>query len=246
MGTLTRKQREIAERGDLILDVARRMLVDKGYLGLTMDRVAEATEYSKGTIYLHFSCKEEILAALAIQSAEKRIELFERAATFQGRARERMSAVGQADGLFVRLFPQHFEIETILTTNSLREKTSEARRTALEACDFRCLSTVTGIVRDAVASGDLELSGPEEGGQLAFGLWSMAFGAHLLEADPNVDMAQKMGLSDAQAALNANFHRFLDGFSWKPLSTEWDYDETARRIRDEVFPDEWRTLAGRS
>ncbi len=35
------------------------MIVRDGYHGLSMDRIAEALEYSKGTIYQHFSCKKK-------------------------------------------------------------------------------------------------------------------------------------------------------------------------------------------
>ncbi|MCA9258394.1 MAG: helix-turn-helix transcriptional regulator, partial [Planctomycetales bacterium] len=80
MKTLTRKQRELQEREARILEVSREVVVREGYHGLSMDRVAEALEYSKGTIYNHFSCKEDIILALAVQTTEKRTELFERAA----------------------------------------------------------------------------------------------------------------------------------------------------------------------
>jgi hypothetical protein len=33
----------------------------------------------------------------------------------------------------------------------------------------------------------------------------------------------------------------LDGFGWKPLSSEHDYEETYRRVQQEVFSDEVRT-----
>ena len=67
METLSRKQREIQEREALILEVAREMLLERGYLGVTMDRIAQAIEYSKGTVYQHFSSKEDVLVALAGQ-----------------------------------------------------------------------------------------------------------------------------------------------------------------------------------
>src|SRR3984885_3865421 len=89
-GTLTRKQREIQGREGRILEVARTMIVEDGYHGLSMDRIAEALEYSKGTIYQHFSCKEDILMALANQAIERRLEMFRRAAAFRGKSRERM------------------------------------------------------------------------------------------------------------------------------------------------------------
>lgn len=73
------------------------MLVDDGYHGLNKFRIAKSLQYSKGTIYSHFSCKEEIIIALAIQTREERTDgLFRRAAAFHGRSRERMPAIGVA------------------------------------------------------------------------------------------------------------------------------------------------------
>ena len=126
MSTLTRKQREIAAREGLILDTAFELLIERGYLGLTMERIAAGVEYSKGTIYQHFPNKEEVVAALSIRSAEQRIEMFQRAATFQGNPRERMTGIGVADDLFVRLYPHHFQLEKILAMHSLREKTTDS------------------------------------------------------------------------------------------------------------------------
>ena len=32
--------------------------------------------------------------------------------------------------------------------------------------------------------------------------------------------------------------RLLDSLGWRPLSTEWDYGDTMRRIYNELFPSE--------
>ena len=47
MGTTSRKQREILEREEMILEVSRRMLVEQGFQGFSMDRLAETIEYYK-------------------------------------------------------------------------------------------------------------------------------------------------------------------------------------------------------
>ena len=52
MSTSNRKEREIREREELILAVGRDLLLERGYLGMTMDKIAEATEYSKGLEYM--------------------------------------------------------------------------------------------------------------------------------------------------------------------------------------------------
>ena len=71
MVTISPKQRQILGREVLVLDMARELLLKSGYHGLTMARVAEAVGCSKATVYQHFSCKEEIIIALAGQSVEK-------------------------------------------------------------------------------------------------------------------------------------------------------------------------------
>ena len=79
MNTLSRKQREIAERHALFLDVARNLLFEEGLHQLSMDRVAELSEYSKGTVYQHFSCKEDMLLGVCCQAMTGLAELFDRA-----------------------------------------------------------------------------------------------------------------------------------------------------------------------
>lgn len=241
MSTQTRKQREIREREERILEVSRPLLIEQGYHGLSMDRVAEALEYSKGTIYNHFSCKEEIIIALAIQTTERRSGLFERAAAFRGTSRERIHAVGAAAQLFVRLYPDHFKLEHIIRSASIWEKTSENRRLVMRSCESRCMGVVGGVVRDAVAQRDLELPEHVSPEDLVFGLWSISFGAFSIITAS--DQLVELGIQDPFAAYRANVAGLLDGFGWKPLSQDYDYDGTLIRIQNEVFSDEFRAIA---
>ena len=89
MNTLTRKQREIQQRKQLMLDIAEQLIDEDGHQALSMDRIAEHSEYSKGTVYQHFPCKEEVLIAICQRSMGTLTELFERANRFDGRPRER-------------------------------------------------------------------------------------------------------------------------------------------------------------
>ena len=182
-GTLTRKQREIQGREGRILEVARSMIVQDGYHGLSMDRIAEALEYSKGTIYQHFSCKEEILMALVNQAMERRLDLFRRAAAFRGRSRERITAIGAACELFFQLYPRSLPHRTY-SSHYLNQRKDFRTATAVSSrsCEARCSEIVRGVVRDAVAAGDLQLSDDYGVEQLAFGLWSITFGGYSIAA----------------------------------------------------------------
>jgi len=240
MATATRKQREIEQREDLVVRVARDMLVTEGYLGLTMDRVAAATEYSKGTIYGHFPNKEELIAAVALSVQQLRLDLFIRAAAFDGSSRERMTAIGMALEIFVRLYPRDFQACRIIDSESIREKISETRQQSLQAGDARCMEVVGSIVRDAIAANDLELATSVTPESITFGLWSMNLGAYsLIYGDVPLE---RLGIDEPIEQLRQNSQRFMDGHGWKPLYKDFDFSKTVERINAEVFSDEIRRI----
>jgi AcrR family transcriptional regulator len=239
MATTLRKEREVRERELRLIEVARRMLVAQGYAGLSMDRLAEATEYSKGTIYQHFKTKEDLVTALATQSMGMRTQLFERLAKFEGRARERMQGAGTADEIFARLYPYAFRSELIVKMANLEERVSEQRLNALRAAEQRCISVVRGFVEDAIAVGDLPKNTAV--GQILFAVISIVIGTHTVVANFK-SVVTETETTNPFAALRQNVTALLDGFGWKPLSSEWDYSATDRRLTEEIFADEWSRL----
>ena len=241
MSTLSRKQREIQEREERILAVARDQLVQHGYHGLSMDRIAQALEYAKGTIYNHFPCKEEIMLALANQALEKRTEMFRRVASMSGGTRERLAGIGAAAELFARGFPNHFAVEQLIRSSSIWDKTSEKRRQTMQRCESRCMEIVAGIVRDAVASGDLQLPEGYAAEDVVFGLWSMSFGAYSIIATS--ESLAELGVSDPYLVVRRNMNAMVDGLGWRPMSHEIDYTALFERIQQEVFGEETEALS---
>jgi AcrR family transcriptional regulator len=240
MPPLSPKQQSIRERELEILAAGRRALIEGGYLGLTMDRIAVEVGTSKGTVYQHFGCKEDLIAAITIENTMRRAELFEQAAGFRGRPRERMAAIGRAAELFVRLYPDHFQTEMVVTSSSIRSKVSPEIRHTLQLQEARCMAVVVGIVRDGVAQGDLELPEGLAPAQLGFGLWSIAVGAFsLIRGGIDLD---SVGVADPMTTLTRSYHALLDGYGWRPLLSEWDYASTFERIRSEIFAEEFRRV----
>lgn len=233
MSEMTRKQREVAQREQKILDAARPMVLREGYHGLSMDRIAEKIEYSKGTIYNHFPCKEEIILALAIDTVIRRIDLFERASAVRGSSRERMQVVGIAAELFARLYPHHFMIENMIRTPSIWDKTSRQRQIQLETSENRCISIVAGIARDAVAAGDLVLPDGMNAEEFVFGLWSICYGGYSLIATHG--NLERLGIQRSFEAITEHTIRLVDGYRWQPLSCDHDYQPTVEHALNEVF-----------
>jgi len=238
METLTRKQREIQEREALILAAAHKLLLERGYLGVTMDRIAQQIEYSKGTVYQHFSSKEDVLVALAGQTTQTRADLFTRAAAFRGNTRDRMTAVGVADDLFVRLYPEHWQAEHIIRAASIQSKAARERLKELESTEHQCFLALAEILGDALKQGDIECTEEQVPQFISYGLWSLSFGSHFIAAS-NPNLGSK-GLDNETEMLNRNYHALLDGYGWKPLSKDADYVAVQERVRREVFPEESR------
>ena len=235
MSTISRKQREILDREQLILRTAREIFRTRGYLGLNMNRVAEQLQYAKGTIYQHFKNKEEIILAMAAETLQIRTSMFERAAQFQGTSRQRIAAIGCAAGLFVEWYPDHFELEKVLSCNSIIEKTNEKLQDKKNNAELKCVSMVAGVVRDGVAAGDLELTDNTRADELVFGLWSLTYGGYSVMAC--TETMEMMGITDGFQLVRDNCNRLLDGYSWKQLSTEFDYNQTYDQVRNEIFSD---------
>lgn len=232
---VARKDARFRERQERLLEAARRLLLAEGYHGVTMEALAAAINYSKGTVYQHFKSREDVLMALAAETAKVREDLFERASAFQGRPRERMAAIGEAYDLFVRKYPSYLRTEQILHASSMREKCALDRTESVEGGENRCGSIIMGIVRDAVSQVDLRLPADSQPGELMLGLWSLSFGSHFLASSGHPQ--RQLGITDLRGVLRRNCHALMDGWGWKPLSSEWDYDATYRRIAKEVFPE---------
>ena len=59
-----RAEQAKAARREEILDAARRVFAERGFRGTTIADIAEAAKIALGTIYLYFSSKEDVFAAL--------------------------------------------------------------------------------------------------------------------------------------------------------------------------------------
>jgi AcrR family transcriptional regulator len=72
-----RWQRRADERPQELLDAALAVFVERGFAAARLDEVAKRAGVSKGTVYLYFSGKEELLKALVQSSIVPQLENIE-------------------------------------------------------------------------------------------------------------------------------------------------------------------------
>ncbi|VXB64659.1 conserved hypothetical protein [Luteimonas sp. 9C] len=240
---VARRQREIVARERTLLDAAQAQIQRDGLLSLQMARVADECGYAIGTLYKHFASKEDLLVALATRNSFDRVELFERAARWDGPTRERMLAVVLADMLIIREQPEHFRLAQFVWTDVVWGAASvDSRRRALAACE-PLATLIDGIVAEGRARGELPASALPHGA-LTMGPWMMTVGMHTL--------VQQQGLVDT--AVTGDPYRLLirqlqflfNGYGWQPLVDAEDdaaLDALIARVSRAVFDTDWSSIA---
>lgn len=239
--TLSKKQQAIVDRELELLDIAKQIVINEGFAHLTMDKVAAASAYSKGTIYNHFISKEDLITALGAQAFRKEIQLFRRALAFAGNSREKVVAMHVGYSLFTRLEPVLSLCVLTCRTPFVIEKSSKERLDYFIALEEELVGISDGFLSYGIESGALTLPEHLSREGVVFANWSMAFGSNALMNNASQSCCVSRLALNHSVLQNANI--LLDGLGWKPLSSDFDYQQSWLRIEKEVFAEEVYQLA---
>jgi AcrR family transcriptional regulator len=235
-GFKNKRQRAFAEREQELLVLAEQLMDKHGFAALTMDKLVAACEYSKGTVYNHFSGKEDLLCALCTRSMQVELALFERALTFEGGNREKLLALCFAYRLHALLNPTQFYCVLSAKTPAVMEKASTARLEHQQQLEQALGDMGDRIFRLAMDKGELPSTAQRTASQLTFAAWALMFGSNaLFNAASEAQMLQQL---DAEQSILLNINLLLDGMNFSPLSHEHDYAQSWQRIADQIFAEE--------
>lgn len=87
------KDRQRQERQELILRVAADLLAERGYHDMSLDEIAARVGISKGTIYLHFPSKEDLVIALFEQGMTSFAQALDETLSGDGSPREKLARI---------------------------------------------------------------------------------------------------------------------------------------------------------
>jgi AcrR family transcriptional regulator len=172
MGVAERRERQKAELRDTILAAARRIFVEEGAEALTMRRIADAIEYSTGTIYLYFESREAIAIHLVREGFEKLVSVVGPAAAVVADPVERIRAIGTAYTEFGIADPQTYKLifmEDAKYVYAAMAPNAGSEQCATEEPGERAFGVLAHAVAEAVESGRF---GPVEPARAAEALWA--------------------------------------------------------------------------
>lgn len=197
MGTKERREREKEQRKNDIINAAEELFFDKGYENTSIESVAEKAELSKGTIYIYFKNKNDLLHAIVHRALKILEGKFKIVASGKGSGIERLNALGKAYYSFFVEYPDYFE--------ALMHREKCTFEKDYEESEFleKCNSAGNGIFR---IMGDMIMDGIADGSlrkdidpiKHSFALWGQTTGVMQLIKTKGPILEQMAGITGSE------------------------------------------------
>lgn len=198
-----RKIQERSNRDQLILNIARELLVESGVSGLSMQAIAKKTDYSKGTIYQHYQSKEDVIAKLVVVSGKKIVSMIDEAMAQGSTLRHKIMLISAVFLINARQQPEVSSLVSMVKSPQFQNKLSKCNQDAIAELDHEILSRVISLFRKEP---DFNCDKVKDA---AFGWWSMQWGVRNVLL--NEWETEKLGFDDPLEFFFRSLNTFLDG-----------------------------------
>lgn len=165
-----RQQAERQERRDRILNAARKVFFEMGYLGATIRDIALEAELSPGLIYHYFKGKDEIFGSICKEAFHVLLDMLNNAKEIPGTPNEKLINVATAYLRFYSDFPEYFDIISFKELGFKKVGLSDKIIRELEEMSYQSLSVTNDIVCKEINAG--AVSGGVDSWKLTFALWA--------------------------------------------------------------------------
>jgi AcrR family transcriptional regulator len=147
------KEKQRRERENLILQAAEEVLLEKGYHETSMDEIAARVGIAKGTLYLHFARKEDLVFALLERELRTVLLMVEHANGMEGNAQEKLAFI--FNSLYQELLGKRAQLMYVLYNSTelksvlLKYMEQEKQGDTLN----RIVASVTALLEEGKAAG---------------------------------------------------------------------------------------------
>ncbi len=182
MGIHERKLREKEHRVRQIIDAAEDIFFSKGVEAATIDEIAERAEISKGTVYLYFKSKAEIVATVFGRALDILREFIKESMAGKKNGLDKIRSIGNAYIKFSRTYPDYFSLMFITPyTQHCKDQAANA------------LSMVAQVIAEGQKDGSIRPGLPPP--QTALVLWGQLHGVLAIAANQKVCMMEHFSFS---------------------------------------------------
>jgi AcrR family transcriptional regulator len=144
----TKKELVAAFRTREILAAARRLMDNRGMDALTMDEIAQTAGVAKGTLYLYFQSKDELIQALLSQVGEAMAQDLE---AILSKAAPPAEKLRQVAVLLLNYVEKERALFPVYLRELVRSKAGRGTLPTLQELEERIVSLITRIFAEGIA-----------------------------------------------------------------------------------------------
>lgn len=183
MSTQERREGERARRKQEILLAARALFAQAGFRRATMEQIAHRAQIAKGTIYLYFPTKEDLLAGLVLQALHELTAQLHTANEQHSllHPEARLRALAEAYLAFAQRAPDYFRLLTAWEGGGIGHDVTPLHQQQIVAASNQALELVAQAIADGMA---LHLFTCTDARQAAAVLWAGLNGSLTLLTHP--------------------------------------------------------------
>lgn len=152
MSEPTRKQKEFAKREGEILSAAISLFEGPHWEQVTVEQISKKADIGKGTIYKHFSCKEEIYAHIALGFNKRLMDISRSVEQTQDILATLQTLIRVTFNFFISN-PAEARVSISCKREDFRERLSEDLRSAFEEVEAEFQQFVTEAIERGIQAG---------------------------------------------------------------------------------------------
>ncbi len=187
MSTQERRKRERLARREQIVEAAKEVFGEKGFMAATAEEIARRAEVAVGTLYLYFRSKEEMYVSLLFEGLDLFRRELERIQGLSLPPDRKLRAFWDFLYTFYSRYPAYYRIVSFLHTGNLGEAVSRDVLEEVNRRTGRNFSLAARIVRQGMQAGVFRPGNPRE---VVDFLWALLTGlVQLMEIRRNLGLA---------------------------------------------------------
>lgn len=161
MGVHERKEREREQRRQTILESAKHVFMTYGLEHASMDRIAQEAELAKGTLYLYFKSRDELIVALMVEDLEGLLIELEKVSSKRIGAEKKLVECVTAFYRFSCDNEFFYRVMTTLKSQAVFACADEGfPMHQFKAQNMRMMEIMEGIVQEGVDAGTFHVTQP--------------------------------------------------------------------------------------
>ena len=158
MATRSLKEKQRKERELLILQAAEEVMIEKGYHETSMEEIAARVGIAKGTVYLHFPSKEDLVVAIFERDMQKFLQALETPLTTEGTAQAKLQAMLQF--MFGGLYNKRTQLLSAIYNSADLRRLFVEKKGCMHDMWERLAARITDLIEQGKAAGEFDTTIP--------------------------------------------------------------------------------------